>query len=283
MHLMNAAGWVKTIGDVRELARAPITHVVLGSSHCELRHGNPEPTVCWLDDRAYNSRGLPGPAKGYYEAHGQEIAQIVHDAGKLLIQSITSTESESDWITMTEVVMPYTDIIELNLSCPNKWSHGARAPIIAQDPDATAKVLREVKSVLRAGIPIWAKLSPVADAENDPMLIELAQAIRESGIVTALVCGNTILVDTPIIDGKPAVSMPKCGLSGPALTTYSLQLLDRMSEMLPDMPIYGAGGIECGEDALKYLRRRNVAGIQIGTHFFKFGAKVFEEILQGLA
>jgi dihydroorotate dehydrogenase len=154
-----------------------------------------------------------------------------------------------------------------------------RAPIIAYDPEATKRVLTTIKDRLPGYIEVWVKLSPVMNPETDPIIPEILDAIDSVGIGDTLVVGNTLPVDTPIIDGKPLVSMPKCGMSGTALRPYSIGMIQRIRSLQPHRRIYGAGGIHNGPSASEFLEL-DVTGIQIGQHYFQYGPRVFGEILQ---
>jgi len=276
----NSAGMVKTIEEVRELARAPITNIVLGSITVEERAGNPEPTF-WIspdDTYALNSRGLPCRGISYYEKHGSAIANIVHGAYKKLTVSIVSTQSNDDWARLAKCATVFADCIELNLSCPNKWKNGENEAVIAENPDAVMEIIVNVMRVIGTGTKLSVKLPPYHRPLDSSLLTEIATAILESRAVTEVVSCNTIGgITPPTIDGKSVISMPSAGKSGPKIKNWSLSQVERLREFMPLIHITGVGGIRSGTDVQDYYNA-GANGVQIGTHFFQYGSRVFEEI-----
>lgn len=275
--IMNAAGMVKTLEDVRKLLPAPVTHIVLGSIAVEARSGNPEPNFWVAPDESYalNARGLPGPGIEYYERHGEQIADEVHAHAKKLVVSITSTESEDDWVKLAERANAIgADVLEVNLSCPNKWKGAVNEPVVAQNPKAVSEILSAIRTVW--GKEAWAKLPPYKRA-NMGILENVLDAIENNPFVRALVSGNTVGGCSTIIDGTQVISMPTAGMSGPKVFPWALRQAQSLAKM-SHLPVIGVGGINSGK-SLHAFMKEGVVGVQIGTHFFLHGPKVFGEIL----
>lgn len=277
----NAAGMVKTPAEVRELLRAQVlTHVTVGSITVDEREGNPEPNY-WVSpegDYALNARGLPCRGLPYYKETrwGEEIAALVHEAGKKLVVSIVSTQSEDDWVELAKWAVGIgANIIELNGSCPNKWRDGVREGMVADDPDAIDQVVDLVFPHIN-GAELSFKLPPYDARQADvifPTLTELP--------IDYFVSCNTVGGFPTTIDGVQVLSMPAAGLSGPTILPQSTAQVRRLREEIPDMPVIGVGGIENGEGALEYLNA-GASGFGVGTHFFNNGPRVFGEIVQDL-
>jgi len=281
----NAAGDVKTLEQVRELARAPISHLVVGSITVEQRDGN-EGNTFWVspDDRyALNARGLPCRGIDYYHEHGPEMAAVAHAGDKKLIVSIASTQSHDDWVQLAECAAKFADGIEINISCPNKWSDGKRESVIASNPEAVNAILRSIIMSVPANFPLSLKLAPFLPG-GTPLFWNMMEVIRShSNALREVVSCNTVGgVTPPSIDGKKVISMPQAGMSGPDMKVTSLLQVGSLVESLPDIPIIGVGGIRSGTDVAEYVAA-GASGVQIGTHYFQYGERVFEEIALELA
>lgn len=282
--IMNAAGMVKTTGDVGALLTAALTHIVLGSITVEPRHGNPAPNF-WLspDGRyALNARGLPGPGLEYYAVHLPLIAAEVRAAGKELVVSITSTKSEDDWKLLANACRD-ADALEINLSCPNKWRDGVNERVIAEDPALVARILDDVQAEAPL-TDLWVKLPPYQNPESNTVLAEICAAIGERDCVNAVVSCNTHGGHAPPRgpDGAPVISMPAAGKSGRWLRNWSLAQNRAVDRMLRHVPRIGVGGIYTGRDLEDY-RLAGVRGVQIGTAFFQYGPRIFSDVLQEVA
>lgn len=282
----NAAGDVKTFAEVAKITTAPITHVVVGSITVEERAGNKGDTF-WVspDDKyALNARGLPCRGIDYYREHGPAMADIAHGAGKQLIVSIASTQSQDDWKRLAECAANFADGVEVNVSCPNKWKDGERESVIAENPEAVRAIIRDVILATPSGFHVGVKLPPFKNPGKGPVYLEMMDALRDfnSGLAEVVSCNTIGGVQVPVIDGKPVLGVPEGGKSGPCLKAWSLMQVRALSESLPNTRITGVGGIRSGADAYDYLEA-GATGVQVGTHFFQYGPRVFEEIALELA
>lgn len=284
LRLSNAAGWVKTSEDVAPLLRMPITDITLGSVTVEEREGNPEPTFWTAPDGSYalNSRGLPCRGIRYYEEHGFAIADTVHKAGKRLTVSIVSTTSPSDWEQLALCVRSFADCVELNLSCPNKWTDGENEPVFAEDPKAVRSILETVAGiVLTHSARVSVKLPPYNRAHDNHVLDKVLATIIESEVVSEVVSCNT--VGGCATNG--VLSMPLAGMSGSKIHPWAVAQMRILNERLPPHILRtGVGGINDYTSA-KAFTDAGATGLQVGTHFFNRFPQghIFSEILQGYA
>jgi dihydroorotate dehydrogenase len=282
--LMNAAGMVKTVDDVKALLSAAVTHVVVGSITVETRAGNPEPTIWFSPDGrwALNSRGLPGPGLDYYVRNGAKLAQLACAHDKKLVASITSTQSERDWAVLASTVSLWADVIEVNASCPNKWKDGKNEGVLAENPDNVMEVLRRVREEAGEKKQVWLKLPPYKMPRENAALHALLESLQQESLVDALVSCNTVGGQKPPVEpttGKAVISMPTAGMSGARLKPWSLLQNAIIGEQLPGVPRIGVGGIRCGRDIEDY-RLRGVSGVAIGTEFFKtMDPHIFSDVL----
>jgi dihydroorotate dehydrogenase (NAD+) catalytic subunit len=145
---------------------------------------------------------------------------------------------------------------ELNLSCPNTPQGGI---IFGSDRVLLAEVISAVKKESRR--PVIAKLTPNVDD-----IAPFAQA-AEAARADALSLVNTFVGPNPERDAaKPLMPGGVGGLSGPAIRTAALQLVERAARAVK-IPVIGVGGILCGGDAAEFLRAGAVA-VQVGTANF---------------
>lgn len=149
------------------------------------------------------------------------------------------------------------DALEMNVSCPNIKAGGME---YGTDP----KTLRElVESCRRATkLPIIVKLTP-----NVTDIVALARAAVDGG-ADGLSLINT--VSAMAVDAKrrqPNLATVFGGLSGPAIKPIALRMVYQVARAKLGVPIFGTGGITCGEDAAEFL----LAGatfVQVGTWNF---------------
>lgn len=280
--LMNAAGMVKTIEDMRPLLRAPLTHIVVGGMTVEQRNGNPEPTF-WVSPcgrYALNARGLPNRGLGYYEDQLGVMSGLAGAFGKKFVLNFSSSRGFDDWALIARVARWYPPVIlEVNVSCPNKWRDGVNEGVVAENPAAVAAILDAVHAAAPNN-ELWVKLPPYRAPRTNPVLHDMCRVIDARPFVKAVVSCNTLGGQKPpVIDGKPVISMPAAGMSGPRLKPWSLLQNTVIGELLPRVSRVGVGGIRSGRDIEDY-RLRGVSGVAIGTEFFKsMDPRIFSDVL----
>ncbi len=173
---------------------------------------------------------------------------------------------------------PYADYVTVNLSSPN--TPGLRA---LQEPETARTLLgalREDQAALtrRIGrrVPIAVKIAPDFAAET---LDALLQVLKEVGC-DAVIATNTT-VSRPGM-GHLRTAAEQGGLSGAPLAPRSREIISKVFNALPEIPIIGAGGIIDAGEAWSHL----LAGaslIQIYTGLIYEGPGLVRAILSGLA
>jgi dihydroorotate dehydrogenase len=281
--LMNAAGMVKTVEDMKPLLRSSVTHIIFGGTTVERRAGNPEPTFYVTPDgrRGYNARGLPNRGLSYYvDDNLDTMCSLAQQHGKKLVWNYSSSLGFNDWATIARVAALFPEVIlEINISCPNKWHDGVNEAVIAENPEAVAAILDAVHESAPHN-EIWVKLPPYRNPRTNPVLRCICDIVSVRPFVKAIVSCNTIGGQKPpIVDGKPAISMPMCGMSGAPLKPWSLLQNRVIGELAPGIPRIGVGGIRAGRDIEDY-RLAGVRGVAIGTEFFKtMQPRIFSDVL----
>lgn len=133
------------------------------------------------------------------------------------------------------------DLIELNLSCPNRDGVMlCEGPAIVSD--VTARVVGDVRT------PVVVKLAP-----NVPDIGAVAAAAVEAG-ASAICAINTMPgMVVNVHNGRPTLSNGSGGISGAALKPIALKAVWDVRAACPDIPIIGTGGVWNGDDVIDMM------------------------------
>jgi dihydroorotate dehydrogenase (NAD+) catalytic subunit len=220
------------------------------------RAGRATPRMAETPSGMLNSIGLQGPGVdvfierdlGWLEDHG--VRAVVSIAGS----SVEDYQRLAGKLRSKPLAM-----IEVNISCPNVDDRGQ---VFACDRSAAASVMSAVRRAAPSGVPVFAKLSPdVTD------IVSIAKACVDAGANGLSLINTTlgIVIDTDTM--RPALAGVTGGLSGPAIRPLALRCVWQVHEALPDVPIFGVGGIRTGLDAFQFILA-GASAIQIGTVIF---------------
>ena len=225
------------------------------------REGNINPSVVEIENGLYNAVGLPTP--GYLNMD-EELKQW-KNVKVPLIASVYGSSIE-DYVKIVEYIQKFKpDIIELNISCPNKDD----GMVFASSPKLTKKLVGSVKAA--TNIPIMPKLTPNCDN-----IAKIALACESAG-ADAICAINT--VQKEIIHPKlkaPLLSYGKGGISGPIIKEIALEKVREIRGAV-ELPILGVGGITYGKDAIEMLKAgASLVGIGSGVYFR--GIEVFKKV-----
>ncbi len=233
---------------------ASIGGVVLKSVTRLPRLGNQTPRLVHTPAGMLNAIGLQNPGIEYYLEH--EVAKFKSRPCKV-VGSVAGF-SVDDYAYVAERLAARDEIhaIEVNISCPNVASEGET---FACDPNLTARVVREVRSVTDKTLIV--KLSPnVTDIAT--IACEAERAGADALAVINTVRGMAIDVQT----WKPRLGNVTGGLSGPAIRPIAVLAVYEVARAVK-VPIVGQGGIETLSDALEFFLAGATA-ISIGTANF---------------
>ncbi len=97
-----------------------------------------------------------------------------------------------------------------------------------------------------------------------PGLVETAQACVRAGAhgLTLIDAVPAMTVDAARL--RPRLAATVGGLSGPAIRPISLACVFRVAQAMPEVPIFGVGGVATAEDAVELLLAGAWA-VQVGT------------------
>jgi len=217
------------------------------------RPGNPQYRIAETPSGILNSIGLENPgAAGVARKYAKAWAQL----GVPVIVNVAGY-SVDDYVTVVSEFAGITSVVayELNISCPNVKG----GMLFGFDPDLAGQVTAAVKQ--ETDLPVIVKLTP-----NAPDVVAVARAIEQAG-ADGLTAINTVLgmrIDTKKL--RPILGTGSGGLSGPAIRPIAVHITYQVAQAV-SIPIIGAGGVTCAEDALEFLMA-GASAVQVGTATF---------------
>ena len=244
----------------RELAPyndlSAIGGVVTKSIQLLPRAGRATPRMAETPSGMLNSIGLQGPGVDVFIT--RDLGWLEENDVRAVVSIAGSTVDEYAKLANKLRSKPLA-MIEVNISCPNVEDRGQ---VFACDRNAAASVIAAVRRASPPGLPVFAKLSPdVTD------IVSIAKACVDAG-ANGLSLINTTL--GMVIDPKtmrPVLAGVTGGLSGPAIRPLALRCVWQVHEALPDIPIFGVGGIRTGLDAFQFILA-GASAVQVGTVIF---------------
>ncbi|HOJ19848.1 MAG TPA: NAD-dependent dihydropyrimidine dehydrogenase subunit PreA [Ignavibacteriaceae bacterium] len=211
----------------------------------------------------------------------EAIADIKKEfPGKILIGSIMGAQGTESWKKIARRVMEAgADALELNFSCPNGVTAQGLGLAIGQNTKAIEVITKAVKEVCR--IPVIVKLTP-----NVTSIAGAARGAVKGGAdgicainTISVLSGIDIETMTPLpdVDGYSTYG----GLSGRCIKPIGLRCVAEIANETV-VPIYGAGGISCWEDAVEYMAV-GARIVQICTEVMLSGSLIIDGLKRGLA
>jgi dihydroorotate dehydrogenase (NAD+) catalytic subunit len=238
------------------------------------RAGRATPRMAETPSGMLNSIGLQGPGVDVFIK--RDLGWL-EENGVRAIVSIAGSTIEDYAKLATKLRGKPLAMIEVNISCPNVDD---RDQVFACDRGAAAAVISAVRRGSAPSVPVFAKLSPdVTD------IVSIAKACVDAG-ATGLSLINTTLgmvIDTDTM--RPTLAGVTGGLSGPAIRPLALRCVWQVHEALPDVPIFGIGGIRTGLDAFQFILA-GASAVQVGTVIFNdpsAPSRVSQELREVLA
>jgi dihydroorotate dehydrogenase (NAD+) catalytic subunit len=214
------------------------------------RSGNRPPRIAEAPSGMLNAISLENVG---VEAFVAEKLPALPD-GVVVIASVFETEVER----YAEVCKRLTGVprvagLEINASCPHVKSGGIE---FGQDPRVLASLVRAVRAA--SSLPLLVKLSP-----NVTHVAEMARVCEGEGADAITLINSVQALEVDVERRRPVLSNVLGGLSGPAIRPIALRMVWQASRAVR-LPICGVGGIETGEDAVKFLLCGATA-VQVGT------------------
>jgi len=211
------------------------------------RDGNREPILTQYAPGCFmNAVGLTNPG---VDDFAEELSKLKIPEDKFLLTSIFGANAE-DFIKVAKKLAPYSNGLELNLSCPHAKGYGMA---IGQNPEFVKEICKAVKNVV--DIPVIAKLTP-----NVPDIGIIAKAAIEGGAdgISAI---NTVGPGFYTVNANPVLTNKVGGMSGLGIIPIGLKCIKRIRDVV-DVPIIGCGGIAGVEEVIAYQSAgANIFGI----------------------
>lgn len=218
----------------------------------EPRFGNPAPRIAETPGGMLNAVGLQNP--GIDKVVAEELPKLRAVYRKPIIANISgfSLEEYVECCAKADA-SPLTDLIEVNVSCPNV-QHGGLS--FGTDPDMVYQVTQAVKAVCKK--PVYLKLSP-----NVTDITEIARAC-EAGGADGISLINTLLgMRLDLKRRAPILANTTGGLSGPAVFPVAVRMVWQVYEAVK-LPIIGMGGVQSAQDVIE-LMLAGATAVQVGA------------------
>ena len=195
--------------------------------------GNREPILSqYAPGNFVNAVGLTNPGM---HASAELLAGLKIPADRFLLTSIFGGSLE-EYVAVAQCLAPYSDGLELNLSCPHAKGYGMA---MGQDPELVFAIIKAVKAAV--DIPVIPKLTPNTDRFSD-----IVRAAFDAG-ADALCAINTVGPGYTSAYGHPVLSNGAGGLSGKGILPIALKCV-REIRAVCDLPIIGCGGVSAAND-----------------------------------
>lgn len=232
------------------------------------RQGNLAPRTCETTGGLLNSIGLENPGLAIFI---RDKLPFLKKTGVPIIISVASEEKPEEFLELVAQLNIIEEVaaIELNISCPNVQG---RENLIAQDPAATYKIVREVRSVTDKTI--ITKLSP-----NVTSIGDIAQAAEDAGSDAVALINTLSAMSIDIDKRRPKIAAGIAGLSGPAIRPIAVKMVWEVFNKVK-IPIIGMGGIMDTSSALEFIIA-GASAVSIGTANF-INPKISVEVISGL-
>jgi len=256
--VMNCAGTFEPESSCIDLMQADkLGAVVSKTVTLKERSGNDQPRILEVPGGLINRIGLQNPGVANFV---EEKIFLFAKIGVPVIVSIAG-ESIDEFCqvasTLQEKRGEHICALEVNVSCPNVRD----GTIFGTNTRLLIDLIRSLK--MEVGLPLIIKLTPNVDN-----IAGIAKVAEVAG-ANALSLINTVRASGYIpkdrIDGGQWIDG---GLSGPVIKHIALRMVREVAKAV-DLPLIAMGGISDTEDALEFLRIKNVMAVAVGTATFR--------------
>ena len=214
--------------------------------------GSPPPRLAETASGVLSSVGLQNPGIDAFIA--DELPRLARTGVPLIVSIAGTRVDECLQIASLLQNAPGLVALELYLGSPDEEHDGE--PFHSR-PDRAGEIVGAVARLSR--LPVFAKLPALV-----PDLVETARWCVRAGAH-----GLTLIDAIPAMSVDVARLLPKLasvvgGLSGPAIHPIAVASVFRVSQAMPDVPIFGVGGV-ADADAAVQLLLAGAWAIQVGT------------------
>ncbi len=256
------AGYVDEMADAMPLRS--VGAVVTKSITAEPREGNQTWRVMDVPGGMLNAIGLANVGRDKFRA---TFAPRIAEAPTRVIGSIAGHSIE-DYVSVAHMFneISHVPAVEINVSCPNV-AHGST---FGESPEALRELLQAVRPAL-ADAKLFVKMPPITSGDgSDHSMVALATVAIECG-ADAITIANTVPAMAIDVETRtPRLANVTGGLSGPAVHPIAVRLVHLVYRGVArdaGVPIIGAGGVVCWQDAAEFILAGATA-VEIGTALF---------------
>jgi dihydroorotate dehydrogenase len=260
-----AAGFDKNCRYLSALGSLGFGYVVGGTVTRAPRTGNAKPRTARVPRElaVLNAMGFPN--------HGADAARAELQGLVRRVPILVSLDDErvDDVIASHELLEPYVDGVELNVSCPNvSWGKDE------QVEQNLRNVLRRLAPAKRK--PIFVKIPPYRSDRERSAILRLVRIGKEEG-ADALTATNARAVSSRLM------AVGRAGLSGAPNFNHTTRIVrDLFNETAGELPINACGGVFSAADALACLRA-GATTVQVYTGLIYEGPRIVRRITEGLS
>ncbi|MHC1695287.1 MAG: dihydroorotate dehydrogenase [Eubacteriales bacterium] len=230
------------------------------------RLGNPTPRIAETPSGILNSIGLQNPGVHVFI---EKYLPRLKQSGATVIANIAGSTVE-DYTEMARILSATdTDMLELNISCPNVKEGGVAFGVKPEMVEMVTSAVR--KSCTK---PLIVKLSP-----NVSDITENARAAQAGGADALSLINTLIGMSIDINSRRPLLANVIGGLSGPAVKPVAVRMVYQVRGTV-SLPIIGMGGIASWQDAIEFLLA-GADAVAVGTAMFK-NPRLPLEIIEGI-
>ena len=271
-----AAGLDKNGESIDGLARIGFGFLEIGTITPRPQPGNPRPRLFRLPEvegiinrMGFNNHGVDALIANVKAAKYQGVLGI--NIGKNFDTPIE--RAVDDYLACLEKVYALADYVTVNISSPN--TKNLRALQGASELDALLGPLKSAQTRLAdehgKHVPLALKIAPDLD---DDQIIVIADTVRRHGFEAVIATNTTIARDK--VQGLPHGDETG-GLSGGPVREASTRVIRELAGRLQgEVPIIGAGGILCGEDAQEKIDA-GASLVQIYSGLIYHGPRLIRE------
>jgi len=224
------------------------------------REGNPAPRIDETSSGMLNSIGLANVGWDAFVAEKVPVVNEIRGSARMIVNVAGNSPDEFRAIAArveADRERVGADALEVNVSGPNVEEGGTNIGCHLGMFQETVRGVRQETS-----LPVFVKLSPnVAD------VVPFAACAVDEGAEGVSLINTLYGMRIDVERGAPVLGTGSGGLSGPAILPVGVYWTYRVRAALPDVPIFGIGGIATWRDALQYLMA-GANAVQVGTVSF---------------
>jgi len=212
------------------------------------------------------------------EDYAKEMKKVkpMADENNCKIISDIMTGDLEEWKKMSEIFVPVSDVLELNVACPfgsELAGQEKKGSMISSDVELVGMIVETVKGI--TDLPLMIKLSIEAGD-----LLSVCKAIEEMRVGAVHLTHRFTGLEIDIHTGKPILSQTLSGYGGPWMGPVSRKWVAKIASATK-LDICGGGGIDGWRDAIAHIMA-GASIIQMAAAPMLRGHGVFTETLKGI-